>query len=161
MKPIAKVLTLIIAGLMSLSAFSQTKDQPEAITLNLKVYLESEHSFKDMADNLTIRMDEMIDRTITEQENKDGRLSLALATDKHYVLYFSQEGFETKSMVFSTVGADKESKYIFRADIMLKKSSVEQQADHNSMASVRFDYINKNEFVINDNYSRIQLSIKK
>ncbi|MBL4658183.1 MAG: hypothetical protein JKX73_09300 [Flavobacteriales bacterium] len=161
MKVLTKVLTLVLASIMSLSAFGQTEVASDAITLKLKVYLESSHSFSDMADNLTVRIDEMIDRTISEQENKDGRFTLDLEVDRHYVLYFSQKGYETKSMVFSTVGADLEVKYTFRADIMLKRLSGDLVADHNSMASVHFDYMYKNEFVINENYSRINYSVKK
>jgi len=159
-KALAKILTLIFAGILSLSAFSQLSSKSNHITLKLKVYLESEHSFSDMADNLTVRVDEMIDRSIAEHEMKAGRFSLKLSVDKHYVLYFSQEGFETKSVVFSTVGADKNSKYIFRADVMLKRSTENSFPDRNSVASVKFDYMSKDKFIINENYSRINYSVK-
>jgi len=122
MKDLLKLLLLIFVGLMSLSAYSQSNSKQEGVTLKLKVYLESKHAYADMADRLTVRVDEMIDRTVVEYDKKSGRFSLNLKMDKHYVLYFTQDGYETKSMIFSTVGVDRSSKYVFRADIMLKRS---------------------------------------
>jgi len=160
MKEIIKITLLICTGLLSLSAYSQDNSKENYVTLKLKVYLESQHAYADMADNLVVRVDEMIDRTVFEYDKKTGRFSLKLNMDKHYVIYFTQEGYETRSMVFSTVGADQHSKYVFRADIMLKRSDATTSESQSEMASVKFDYMNKNEFVINDNHSRIKYSVK-
>ena len=159
MKELIKVLLLIFIGLMSLSGYSQVNSKNKGVTLKLKVYLESPHAFSDLADQLTVRVDEMIDRTVVEYD-KSGRFSLNLSMDKHYVLYFTLEGYETKSMVFSTVGADRGYKYVFHIDVMLKRSTENSLHGQNSMASVKFDYLNKNKFVINENYSRIKYSVK-
>ena len=160
MSEFKKILVLIIIGFFTLSAYSQDDSKKEGVTLKLKIYLESNHSFGELAGHLTVRIDELIDKTVFEYEKKTGRFSLNLSMDKHYVLYFTQEGYETKSMLFSTVGADKNLKYIFRADVMLKKVDAKNVIDHTAMASIKFDYMNKNQFVIHENYSRIVYSVK-
>ena len=135
--------------------------QNNKVILKLKVYLDSKHPYSDMTDNFNLRVDEIIDRSITESTIKSGRISMELKLNKHYIIYLSRNGYETKSLVFSTVGARIASKNIFHADVILRRIGDEEYNEKNqTVASVKYDYMNSQQFIIKEADSKINFMVK-
>jgi len=160
MKRTRTILTIILLSCLGLISVAQDAKPTGHITLKVKAYLESKHVYSDMADNLTVRVDELLNKSIKEFKKRSGRFHLDLKPNKHYIIYFSQDGFETSSLVFSTVGVDPAEKHIFHVDVMLKRMQMDESDYYNSAAAIRYDYLNSNNFIIQENDARIYHKVK-
>jgi len=62
--------------------------------------------------------------------------SIGLERDKHYMIYFSREGYSTKFIEVSTDGANTDFEHVFFVDMVLAKKSQSKETELNYPSAV-------------------------
>jgi len=121
------------------------------VTLKVRVYTKSPDNIAGMAHDISVRVVEIIDKSIWKYSKRSGRFSMILEANKHYFIEFKKDGYESRTLAFSTVGINTAKKHLFKTDLLLTRVGSERSGAFNSFASITYDYLNNNNYVLSGN----------
>jgi len=155
-----RTISVYIIMFLGLSCWAQ-EIRPETVTVKFRVLLETDANHSKKASNLSVRVDETFDHGYRDYEVNSGKFSMEVAPNKQCLVLLSVDGYETKSVLLSTVGFQSGNKHVFRLIITLDRVGSSNYVYPNQSVLVKYDYIETSEFVIRNGGESVSHLVKR